>query len=79
MLFHKKNQVNFGMDEEYEMCVLCGAITDVPKSEPLELRSDYLPGAGQLCHECAIQNVNEERTAMRNGFAYALPLYEKKG
>lgn len=79
MLFHKKNHANSGMDEEYEICVLCGANTKVPRSKPLELRSDYLPGAGQLCHECALQNVNEEQAAMRNGFAYALPLYTKKG
>lgn len=66
-------------ESEYEICVLCGTKTNIPKSKPLELRSDYLPGAGQLCHECAIQNVNEECYAMRNGYAYELPYYRKKG
>lgn len=87
MLFRKRAQRQGAMLErlqstqetDYEVCVICGAITNVPKSRPMELRSDYLPGAGQLCHECAIKNINEERDAMRKGFVYSLPLYEKKG
>lgn len=87
MLFHKRAQRQGAMLErlqstqetDYEICVICGAITNIPKSRPLGLRSDYLPGAGQLCHECAINNVDEERDAMRKGFVYSLPLYEEKG
>jgi len=63
--------------EEYEICVMCGVVTDVPKSMPLEMRSGYLPGGGQLCQRCADKNKTEERAAMRNGFSYALPYYEK--
>ena len=33
--------------------------------------------SGQLCQKCAETNITEERDAMRNGFSYALPLYEK--
>jgi len=63
--------------EEYEVCVMCGAITDIPTSLPLNMRTGYLSGAGQLCQKCAETNITEERDAMRNGFSYALPLYEK--
>ncbi|WP_165388900.1 hypothetical protein [Cuneatibacter caecimuris] len=43
---------------------------------PVEMRSDYIPGAGQLCHECAVQNAEEERTAMKNGFVYTMSLHD---
>lgn len=61
-----------------EICVLCGKMTDVLKTEPLERRQGYLPGAGQLCKECAIENIQEESAAMRSGFVYSIPLYEKE-
>lgn len=70
----KPTQTNL---EEYEVCVMCGAITHIPTSMPLQMRTGYLSGAGQLCIECADKNVAEERAAMRNGFSYALPYYEK--
>lgn len=54
-------------ESEYEVCVLCGKKTNIPKSRPVESRSDYLPGAGQLCHECAIQNADDTLAEMRNG------------
>lgn len=88
MLFHKRipkkqqampKRLQDTQEDEYEICVACRAFTNIPKSWPPALRSDYLPGAGQLCHECAIENVNEERDAMRHGFVYPLPFYEKKG
>lgn len=63
--------------EEYERCVLCGAMTRVAKSTPIDRRIDYLYGAGQLCRECAIRNVNEEQIAMRKGFVYTIPIYQK--
>lgn len=62
---------------EFEICVLCGKKTDVLISEPLEQRHGYLPGAGQLCKECALENIQEESAAMRSGFVYSIPIYEK--
>lgn len=62
---------------KYEKCVLCNAITKVPKTTPIDQRPDYLPGAGQLCRECAIRNVVEEQNAMRRGFVYSLPVYQR--
>lgn len=64
-------------DGEYEVCVICGAVTDIPKSTPVERRTDYFPGAGQLCYACAMQNRLEEQEAMQNGYVYDIPLYGK--
>ena len=38
--------------EEYERCVLCGAMTETLRSTPIEFREDYEVGCGQLCHSC---------------------------
>lgn len=64
-------------EDEYDSCVVCGAKTRFKKTTPLEMRSDYLPGAGQLCPRCAAQNIDEEKAAWRDGFAYELPIYER--
>lgn len=39
--------------EEFERCILCGAITDVPISMPIDLRENYEVGVGQICDICA--------------------------
>ncbi len=36
----------------FERCVMCGEMTDVPISTPIELRSNYEVGCGQLCIAC---------------------------
>lgn len=41
--------------EEFERCVLCGKLTDIPKSLPIEFRSNYEIGAGQLCDICSFK------------------------
>lgn len=35
-----------------EICVLCGVDTKWPTGLPIELRSQYAEGAGQLCQKC---------------------------
>lgn len=35
-----------------ERCVLFGCETKVSKSMPIELRSEYVEGVGQLCPNC---------------------------
>lgn len=37
---------------EKDKCVLCGAETQYTKDTPIDLRSCYIEGAGQLCPEC---------------------------
>jgi hypothetical protein len=36
-----------------ELCVVCGAETDVPVAIPVDQRKGYVEGAGQCCAECA--------------------------
>ena len=40
-------------ENEFERCVLCGMLTFVPKSMPIEWRENYEIGCGQNCSECA--------------------------
>jgi len=35
-----------------EVCVFCEKITDVPVNQSIDLREEYVEGAGQLCSEC---------------------------
>lgn len=37
---------------ETEKCVNCGVDTNVLVSENVDLRKNYVEGAGQLCEEC---------------------------
>ena len=39
--------------EEYERCVICGSLTSVPVSMPIDWRENYEIGFGQLCCKCA--------------------------
>lgn len=39
-------------NEEYETCVMCGALTDMLKSIPVDARHNYVVGVGQLCDAC---------------------------
>lgn len=41
--------------EELERCVICGALTSVPVSMPVDWRENYEIGFGQICAECAKQ------------------------
>lgn len=41
-----------GPVEMYEVCVVCGRITDVPRTAHIRARRTYVPGCGQLCDEC---------------------------
>ena len=37
---------------EYEVCISCGKVTDVPKTMVVQKRDNYIDGAGQVCREC---------------------------
>ena len=51
----KKKDLQTDSDENcFERCVLCGAVTDVPRQQPVSERKCYVPGAGQLCRDCCI-------------------------
>ena len=36
----------------FEVCILCGKLTYIPKKTPIAVRQGYIEGAGQLCMEC---------------------------
>lgn len=36
-----------------EKCVVCNEQTNIPVCLPIELRRNYVEGAGQLCDKCA--------------------------
>lgn len=38
--------------EEFERCILCGRLTDIPVSMPIDLRENYEIGCGQVCISC---------------------------
>ncbi|MFR9059426.1 hypothetical protein [Eubacterium callanderi] len=37
---------------QFEVCILCGKLTNIPKETPVFARQGYVEGAGQLCKEC---------------------------
>ena len=37
---------------EFERCVLCGTLVDIPKDAHIVNRDNYIEGAGQLCNKC---------------------------
>ena len=44
---------------ETEKCVNCGAKTDVPIDLHIDLRKNYVEGAGQLCPGCYLKFYDE--------------------
>ena len=62
---------------EFEFCVLCGEKTQFLRSTSVDLRTDYIEGAGQLCRRCAAKLRGEELYARQNGYMYEIPYYEK--
>jgi len=43
------------MIKEKDKCVSCGAVTIYNKSDHIDIRMDYVEGAGQLCRKCFIR------------------------
>ena len=54
--------------EKFEHCVMCGTLTDVQISTPVEWRENYEIGLGQICAGCAKKMQNETR--QRNTLLY---------
>ena len=40
-------------EEELEICIKCGTLTTVKKTDNVIYRSGYIEGAGQLCFKCS--------------------------
>lgn len=43
-------------DSIYEKCALCGKLTSVMKTVPVQKRYGYIEGFGQLCSRCYREN-----------------------
>lgn len=46
--------------EEFERCVICGKLTCIPISMPVDWRENYEIGIGQICAECAKKEREEK-------------------
>ncbi len=42
-------------NDAYERCVMCGKLTNIPVSLPIDLREEYEIGCGQICGVCRIK------------------------
>ena len=42
--------------EEFERCVMCGSLTCIPVSMPVDWRENYEIGLGQICADCAARH-----------------------
>ncbi|MBQ8202986.1 MAG: hypothetical protein IJZ75_01740 [Clostridia bacterium] len=52
--------------EEFEHCVLCGALTNVPAALSVKHRQNYVIGLGQLCQRCQGKLDREMREENQN-------------
>lgn len=43
-----------GKQSPTDLCVKCGKDTGIPKDIPVDGRSFYIEGSGQLCTQCGI-------------------------
>jgi len=43
---------------DYEPCVMCGEATPYRKSDNIDIRMNYVEGAGQLCEGCYNNHTN---------------------
>lgn len=39
--------------KDFEICILCKKLTDIPKDLHIDKRKNYVEGVGQLCDDCA--------------------------
>lgn len=46
------NVKNAPQNTEYEKCVMCGEMTNIPIPLPITCRKNYVEGIGQLCEKC---------------------------
>lgn len=50
---NNKKDIIWDCSIKRENCVVCGVMTDIPISFPVENRKNYVYGVGQLCINCA--------------------------
>ncbi len=55
--------------QEFERCIMCGKLTCIPISMPVDWRENYEIGLGQVCAECAKKQ--REATGWENSLSNA--------
>ena len=48
-----QKQETINSEEELEICIKCGTLTNVKKTDNVIYRSGYIEGARQLCFKCS--------------------------
>lgn len=46
--------------KQYDVCVMCGDITEYQKNQPITSRRDFIEGVGQLCSDCFTKTYGRE-------------------
>lgn len=41
--------------EEFEKCVVCGIQTATPVNKPINRRTNYIIGVGEVCSKCMLE------------------------
>lgn len=57
----KKGAESAPETEEFERCVICGELTCIPVSMPVDWRENYELGFGQICAKCARKHRETEK------------------
>ena len=52
VLKNKHNDDFTVTSNNFENCVMCDKLTNIPKNLHIDYRANYIEGAGQLCFEC---------------------------
>ena len=52
--------------EEFERCIICGELTNVLVSTPVDWRENYEVGIGQICTDCANKKSGVEDKSLTN-------------
>jgi len=55
-----QRDIEISTGEQFERCIMCGALTCIPISMPIDWRENYEIGCGQLCSECVASRKKAE-------------------
>jgi hypothetical protein len=50
-----KTEHDFSVLKDTDSCVFCNKDTGVPSCSNVDMRKNYIDGAGQLCDECFVR------------------------
>lgn len=68
-----ENNIKNVTDDGYEICVLCGKVTDVKFTTPVDYRYHYIEGAGQLCKSCYNRGTERRQIIIPADLVYNTP------